>query len=377
MPSILVARAFAVALMAAVPMCAAAVVSPAPAARFAALQTTSGVDRLPVVRAPESADRLSALRPPASSGRRTARSSSRVARADRPPAAELDRRIGAAARRLEVIVEQYNEAREDLTATLARQRRLGARLGPMTADLREHQDLVDGLVARTYQRTRSGPTIALFGSDDPHQFVDRLLVLNQLAVEQQRATADLSAARTRVDDTRRALDLLAAQQRRQQTHLQTRKAMVEGEIAALKQMRTAAYGGGSRYSDTGDHAAPPYVPGPAGRVVAFAFAQLGKPYRWGAEGPNSYDCSGLTLAAWRTAGVHLPHNAARQYAATAHLSRAELRPGDLVFFYGRISHVGLYIGDGRMIHAPEFGEDVRVSPIDSQPIHGFGRPASS
>jgi cell wall-associated NlpC family hydrolase len=347
----------------------------ASADRPPAARAAESADRLPSARAPEWADRLSAMPRSASAHRLPALRPPTLA--DRPPAAELDRRIGAAARRLEVIVEQYNEAREDLTATLTRQRALGARLGPMTADLRERQNLVAGLVARTYQRTRSGPTIALFGSDDPHQFVDRLLVLNQLAVEQQRATADLSAARTRVDDTRRALDLLAAQQRRQQTQLRTRKAMVQGEIAVLKQMRTAAYGGGSRYSDTGHHATSPYVPGPAGRVVAFAFAQLGKPYRWGAEGPDAYDCSGLTLAAWRTAGVHLPHNAARQYAATAHLSSAQLRPGDLVFFYGRISHVGLYIGDGRMIHAPEFGEDVRVSAIDSQPIHGFGRPTSS
>jgi cell wall-associated NlpC family hydrolase len=296
-------------------------------------------------------------------------------RRDRPSAAELDKKIVAAARRLEVIVEQYNDSREDLHATQARQRSLGARLGPMTADLEERQALIGGLVNRTYQRTRSGPTVALFGSATPHQFVDRLLVLNQLAVEQQRAVAELHAARSRVESTRRTLGRLADQQRRQQTQLATRKAMVEGEIAALKEMRMVAYGGGSRYRDAEDHPTPPYVSGRAGQVVAFAFGQLGKPYRWGADGPDSYDCSGLTVAAWRAAGVQLPHNAARQYDATAHIGRDDLRPGDLVFFYGRISHVGLYIGDGRMIHAPEYGENVRVASIDSQPIHGFGRPS--
>jgi cell wall-associated NlpC family hydrolase len=186
--------------------------------------------------------------------------------------------------------------------------------------------------------------------------------------------AELREARAKLDTTRHTLGLLALQQRRQQARLSTRKAMVEGQIAALRQMRMVAYGGGSRYGDAADHPTPPYVPGPAGRVVEFAFAQLGKPYRWGAAGPDSYDCSGLTSAAWRAAGVHLPHNAARQYDSIPHLSRGELRPGDLVFFYGRISHVGVYIGNGQMIHAPEYGENVRMASIDSQPLHGFGRP---
>ena len=299
------------------------------------------------------------------------------AHATPPTPAQLDQRITAAARQLEVIVEQFNESRDDLRLTESRQRSLGARLAPMTDDLRTSQELIGRLVSRTYQRTRNGPTVALFATDDPHQFVDKLLVLNQLAVQQNRAVAELQRARTRVYETRRTLTVLAEQQRRQQSQLNTRKAVVEGEIAALKQMRQQAYGGGSRYADAADYPAPPYVAGPAGRVVAFAFGQLGKPYRWGSAGPNSYDCSGLTLAAWNRAGVSLPHNAARQYNAMGHVSRAELRPGDLVFFYSRISHVGVYIGGGKMIHAPEYGENVRVASIDSQPIHGFGRPAAT
>jgi cell wall-associated NlpC family hydrolase len=299
----------------------------------------------------------------------------RAAHADQPTAAELDKRIASAARQLEVLVERYNGSREDLKATRMQTLHLGGQLGPMSRDLAQRQEVMGGLVSRTYQRTRSGPTIALFAADEPHQFVDKLLVLHQLAMEEQRAVDELREARTKVNDARRTLNALAAQQRRQRLQLRARKASVEGEITALKQMRAIAYGGGSRYPYGEDMPAPEYVPGPAGRVVAFAFNQLGKPYRWGAAGPNSYDCSGLVLAAWHAAGVGLPHNAASQYRSTAHVSRAELRPGDLVFFYGSISHVGLYIGGGMMIHAPEFGENVRVSNIDYQPIHGFGRPS--
>lgn len=296
-------------------------------------------------------------------------------RADRPTAAELDKHIAAASRRLEVVVEQYNDSREELHTTQVRISRLNSRLGPMTRDLEQQQALVDGLMSNTYQRTRTGPTVALFASDEPHEFVDKLLVLHQLASSEQRATEALQRAQSRVNGTRQMLNALADQQRRQQTQLNTRRATVKGEIIALKQMRVIAYGGGSRYTDSGDIPVPDYVPGPAGQAVAFAFSQLGKPYRWGADGPRAYDCSGLTMAAWRTAGVHLPHNAARQYASTAHIGRGRLKPGDLVFFYGPISHVGIYIGGGKMIHAPEFGENVRVASIDSQPIAGFARPA--
>ncbi|MFI5935836.1 NlpC/P60 family protein [Actinoplanes sp. NPDC051494] len=294
---------------------------------------------------------------------------------DQPTPAELDKRIATGARQLEVLIEQYNGAREELKDTRRRTRALGTRLSPLTRELRRRQVLMDGLMSQTYRRTRTGPAVALFASDRPHDFIDKLLVLHQLAAEKQRAADDLRAARTKVAGTRTLLHALAAQQSRLQLQLRTRQATVKSEINTLKSMRTIAYDGGTRFSPTSNTPAPPYVPGPAGRVVDFAYAQLGKPYRWGAEGPRAYDCSGLTLAAWRTAGAQLPHNAARQYESLPHIDRDQLKPGDLVFFYAPISHVGVYIGDGRMIHAPEYGENVRVATIASQPIHGFARPS--
>lgn len=110
-------------------------------------------------------------------------------------------------------------------------------------------------------------------------------------------------------------------------------------------------------------------------AVQFAYAQVGKPYRWGAAGPDSYDCSGLTSAAWQAAGVSLPHNAARQYASMAHVSRADLQPGDLVFYYADIHHVAIFVGDATVIHAPTAGENVRLQRLDHAPIRGFGRPS--
>jgi cell wall-associated NlpC family hydrolase len=108
---------------------------------------------------------------------------------------------------------------------------------------------------------------------------------------------------------------------------------------------------------------PPPASSGAGAAVAYARAQLGKPYLWAGAGPASFDCSGLTMRAWGAAGVSLPHSAASQYANTAHVPIADLQPGDLVFFGSGISHVGIYVGGGQMIHAPHSGTVVGYSTI--------------
>jgi len=110
-------------------------------------------------------------------------------------------------------------------------------------------------------------------------------------------------------------------------------------------------------------------------VLAKARAQLGKPYVYGSAGPNSFDCSGFTMFVWAAAGVGLPHNAAAQYDSVRHVPAKDLRPGDLVFFgSGGIGHVGLYVGGGKMIHAPYTGTRVQVAPLQSDLV-GAGRPS--
>ncbi|MFI6492553.1 NlpC/P60 family protein [Streptomyces sp. NPDC050564] len=116
----------------------------------------------------------------------------------------------------------------------------------------------------------------------------------------------------------------------------------------------------------------------AAKVLAFARGQIGRPCVWGASGPGSYDCSGLTQAAWRTAGVALPRTARDQATVGTAIPLADIRPGDLIFFYGDISHVGLYIGDSMMIHAPSPGAYVREESIfyaGASAIHSAARPA--
>ncbi|MCF3122953.1 C40 family peptidase [Streptomyces arenae] len=113
----------------------------------------------------------------------------------------------------------------------------------------------------------------------------------------------------------------------------------------------------------------------AAKVIDFAEAQIGKPYVWGATGPDSYDCSGLTQDAWKAAGISLPRTTWDQVKVGTTVKTADAKPGDLVFFYDDISHVGIYIGNGKMIHAPKPGANVRVESIYYMPIHSVVRPA--
>jgi cell wall-associated NlpC family hydrolase len=122
-------------------------------------------------------------------------------------------------------------------------------------------------------------------------------------------------------------------------------------------------------------AAAPASSSKAATAIAFARAQLGKPYVYGAEGPNAYDCSGLVQAAWKAAGVSLPRVTNDQYAAGRKVSTSNLQPGDLVFYYSGISHVGMYIGNGQIIHAPNPSTVVKIASVDSMPIYGATRPA--
>ncbi|MFC5380591.1 NlpC/P60 family protein [Aquipuribacter nitratireducens] len=108
-------------------------------------------------------------------------------------------------------------------------------------------------------------------------------------------------------------------------------------------------------------------------VIAFACSQMGKPYQWGAGGPSSYDCSGLTSRAWAQVGVSLPHSSRMQYSSGAKVSRDQLRPGDLVYFYSPISHVGIYIGGGELVAAPSSGDVVKIQSMRYMPYAGGTR----
>ncbi|ROR90445.1 C40 family peptidase [Nocardioides aurantiacus] len=142
---------------------------------------------------------------------------------------------------------------------------------------------------------------------------------------------------------------------------------LEAELAERREEREAEQAAAAP-------AAPAAPDGSASSAVSYAMAQVGKAYVWGASGPSSFDCSGLTMAAWATQGVSLPHNSGAQYAAGTPVSESELQPGDLVFYYSPISHVGLYVGNGQVVNALNPGSGVQVSGLHDMPYSGAVRP---
>ncbi len=111
----------------------------------------------------------------------------------------------------------------------------------------------------------------------------------------------------------------------------------------------------------------------AAKAVAFAKKQIGDRYRFGASGPSSWDCSGLTMGAWKSAGVNLPHQARQQFRKGKKVSKSALKPGDLVFYYGGIRHVAIYVGNGKIIHASRPGKPVGYAKVNSMPYQGARR----
>jgi peptidoglycan DL-endopeptidase CwlO len=151
-----------------------------------------------------------------------------------------------------------------------------------------------------------------------------------------------------------------------------------GDAAAPSTSRAASGGGdarsGRRPAPESPESSAPAVSGGAGAAVAFAYAQLGEPYRYGASGPSSWDCSGLTMMAWRAGGKSLSRSSGSQLGDGERVSRSALRPGDLVFYYNPVSHVALYVGAGKIVHATHPGDVVSLDPVDSMPFAGAVRP---
>ncbi len=284
--------------------------------------------------------------------------------------ADVSAQLDKASNDLEVIVEKYNKTREYLKKSRAQAAQLNKQLAPMQKQVDAISTQVGALASAAYRGGHASAMNALLQSGSPTTLIAQMSTLDQLARMQNRQISRLNEAKATLDVRKKSIDALVAKQARAEKTLGAQKAKIQRDVDRLENM----LGGASRSSTRTDYGPPPNVSGSAGVAVRFAYAQLGKPYAWGASGPGSYDCSGLTMAAWNAAGVSLPHNAADQYYSIAHISRSALAPGDLVFFYSDIHHVGMYVGNGNMVHSSTYGQPVAIASIDSQPIFGFGRP---
>ncbi|MFD8370644.1 NlpC/P60 family protein [Streptomyces sp. NPDC059688] len=249
-----------------------------------------------------------------------------------------------------------------------------------------------GAAARSQYRTGGLPPTAQFLlSDDPGQFLDGA----GLVLQGQSATKKLLGEVTRTQkELREYADDASAQWKKLEAGRKAKaaaKKRIERQIDAAEKLESqlekkekerlakleeaAALKAQTAWLDTGVLKDVDGKASARGRkAVAFATAQLGKPYVWGAEGPDSFDCSGLTSQAWAAAGHPVPRTSQEQWKQLRHVDVKDMRPGDLVIYFGDASHVAMYIGDGAIIHAPRPGRSVTVAGAGSMPILGVVRP---
>lgn len=283
--------------------------------------------------------------------------------------------------------EGANDAKVRL-ATL--RKRLAGVKGQQAVQAREVAKLKAGIgriAVDAYINGGLGGSVGLLFSDDPTQYLNNAAALEALSRSQRAALrrytqAAQSLARTSlvVGDQVRLVAAtekeLAAKAAAAQAKLQAAERLL-ASLSAEQRRRIAAQeeqdAAKAVASAKGLLARAAASPGRAGTAIRFAIAQIGDRYVFGAAGPSTWDCSGLTMMAYRSAGVSLPHSSRSQINYGRRIGRGSLQPGDLVFFYRPISHVGIYIGNGLMIHAPRPGRSVGVSEIGNRYFAGAVR----
>jgi cell wall-associated NlpC family hydrolase len=284
----------------------------------------------------------------------------------RPTQADVDR-LGEQVSRLD---EQLNQARIELDQL----RRLAGQAAQAAAVQQRRLDTVRRAVAAQavarYQGASLGQVASLLSGEDSTTMLEKAETLDLLAQRDGDLLASAAIQRHAVATATAELARARAAQQAEVDRIAGRKAQLERKLAQLQRVRT-------QVGDPRSVALPVPLPpasGAAAIAVRTALAQVGKPYHWGSAGPDAFDCSGLTMYAWRAAGVSLPHSSSAQYQSLPHIGRASLQPGDLVFFGSPIHHVGIYVGAGVMVAAPSSGRVVQVQNIDRSDYVGAGRP---
>lgn len=283
-----------------------------------------------------------------------------------PSVGDIEKKIEKRAEELEGTIEDYNAAREDLGKTKDKIKELDEKLKPFEEELDDLYDKAEPIVLAAYQNRGVADSTALLNSESPDAFADKVAALDGLAAGDAGLISKVAKKAREFKEEKTELEELRDEQDKKESDLAKTKKDIEKEIADLQADRK-----GKIKEKTGADYVPDYVPGKRGEVVRHAMAQVGKPYVWAASGPNGYDCSGLILDAYRQIGISLPHNAARQYGQATHIAKTELRPGDPVFANG-LKHVVMYIGDGYAVHAPTFGQSVKVQRLDVAAANYYG-----
>lgn len=337
------------------------------------------------------------------------------------PADDAMAKLNELSRQAEQTTEAMHSAELDLNNKVAAQQAADQRhasdaaaVDAAKAQLATFQNSVDRVAAAQYMGGRTDGLDAMLTADSPQRLIDQLAVQRVMATEMSvqmknfKSSSDL-ANRVELESAKSAADAKTAAEQAAavRADLQSKQSKLQVQIAIVKSQYTALTPAQRQALaavppappapdapppadapdvlaapppndiDPGDLAPPEAaVPNESGEgmtAVQAALTRIGSPYSWGASGPSAFDCSGLVMWAFGQAGVNLPHSSQALAQGGQAVSMDQMQPGDLITYYSDASHVGIYIGNGMMVHASTYGTPVRVAPVDNAPIHNVRR----
>ncbi|MET7305498.1 NlpC/P60 family protein, partial [Embleya sp. NPDC005575] len=288
-----------------------------------------------------------------------------------------------------------NGVEEQITKQQGTANQTQARITEEQTALNALRDQIGVLAANQYRSGGLPPSLSLALSGDPEGYLQKSQMLSQLDGQQAAKLKQIAAQARVLQQDRTEASSQLGELEKLRTELNKNKTEIQAKLAeAQRLLNTLTEEQQKKVLDSDEHAGdttrgndrssrdkpetPPATNIPAsGRAkaaIAFAMAQIGKPYVSGAEGPGSYDCSGLTQASWKAANVSLSRTTWTQVNDGPRIAKGSLQPGDLVFFYSDNRHVGMFIGNGQIVHAPRPGKNVTTAPLDSMPFYAAIRP---
>ncbi|RNL64426.1 hypothetical protein EFK50_06840 [Nocardioides marmoriginsengisoli] len=277
----------------------------------------------------------------------------------------------------EAASERYNDAKVKVAET-------HTRLSALNSDLARQQSLVDGMrkqvaamVVDQYKGDALSTTSQVILSDNPDAFLENLNTVAAYNSQRGQVMKDFSTELSRLKLRKSAVKAEADRLGKLEKRMKADKAEIDKKAAKARAVLDDLEADARAKLLGGEYTgALPSVPanGRAAVAIRYAMAQVGKRYVYGASGPSSYDCSGLTMRAWGAAGVGLPHSSRAQQGSGMRVAESDLQPGDLVFYYSPVSHVGMYIGNGLIVNAENPRSGVRVTSLHAMPYVGAVRP---
>lgn len=329
--------------------------------------------------------------------------------------AQVEAKVNKLYEEAEVATEKYNGSKEKAERAERRLKNLRDEAARKEERLNSAREALGSMASAQYRSGGLDPALQLALSDDPDGYLDGAAFAERAGSRQASDVTRVGKQLREIEQLRGAAHVELTTLRSRQTELNRHKKTVTGKLGEARQLLShlsaeerarltadsgsggAGWGEGHASRSSGsarerlgasgaaDAAGVSGVSGTSGvaeapssraaAAVSYAYQKLGSPYVWGATGPDAFDCSGLIQAAYRSAGISLPRTTYAQINAGQRVSQSELLPGDLVFFYSGISHVGIYMGRGQMIHAPNPSAPVRVAPLDEMPFAGATRVA--